>query len=269
MGILLRRVVGPFARISGGLEVVATIVDSGESTSGDHASVRPMHPLCAKYFSSAYCKESWRLHMAQLVRKPETHWHLCDFGIRCAVVPLAFDGLCLAACKLSCERTMSHERFHASVELLELLIKQVQLLDADFLAREAAERRQTNRSEPMTDENSNDIATQRPCRVHATQAKTYIELHLGDPKLTVRRVADFLDLHPDYLAHLFVCEFGERMARYITKRRVERARTLLRSTEWQVKRVARECGFAAPNWFVHVFREHSGETPGSYRRHIS
>ena len=56
------------------------------------------------------------------------------------------------------------------------------------------------------------------------------------------------------------------MSRYIAVRRVELAKTLLVTTDWQIKRIARETGHANPTWFSHVFGVHTGCTPGEHRR---
>ena len=69
-----------------------------------------------------------------------------------------------------------------------------------------------------------------------------------------------------YLAHLFSQQLHLRMSKYIAQRRIDRAKNLLLDTDWQIKRVALECGFANPDWFSHTFHEHSGVTPTEYRQ---
>ena len=53
------------------------------------------------------------------------------------------------------------------------------------------------------------------------------------------------------------------MNRFITARRVERAKTLLATTHWQIKEIARATGHANANWFCHLFRLSTGLTPGA------
>jgi AraC-like DNA-binding protein len=93
----------------------------------------------------------------------------------------------------------------------------------------------------------------------------YIDEHLSDCGLTVRRVACEVGSNCDYLAHLFAEQVGERMSRFIARRRVHLAQRMLATTTWQVKRIAWESGFANANWFSHVFRVYARCTPSAYR----
>jgi transcriptional regulator GlxA family with amidase domain len=98
------------------------------------------------------------------------------------------------------------------------------------------------------------------------QALQYIEEHIKEPGLTVGRIAEVLGITPTYLSQLFLRHTGEKMSRFIACRRVAMARHLLETTDWQVKRIAREAGFANPKWFFHVFGVIAGQTPSGYRR---
>ena len=52
----------------------------------------------------------------------------------------------------------------------------------------------------------------------------------------------------------------------LTRLRIERARDLLRDTNWPIKRIADECGFRYLENFHAAFRRVDGRTPGEYRR---
>jgi transcriptional regulator GlxA family with amidase domain len=108
-------------------------------------------------------------------------------------------------------------------------------------------------------------AEKRKHHPKVAQAIEYIEAHLADPGLSVRKVARHLELHADYLSNLFAGQTGQRMVYYIATRRTERAKNLLKTTPWRVKRIASECGFANPNWFCRVFGAQTGTTPSAYR----
>ena len=97
-------------------------------------------------------------------------------------------------------------------------------------------------------------------------ARNHIERRWRDPNLSVAGVARALGVNPSYLAHVFSREVGEHMRSYITALRIERAKELLVATQWQIKRISFECGFARPNWFSEAFRKQTGMSPGKYRR---
>jgi len=59
--------------------------------------------------------------------------------------------------------------------------------------------------------------------------------------------------------------FGETPHRYLQRRRIERAMTLLRTTEDPVSRICLDVGFTSFATFSRTFREVVGESPTSFR----
>jgi AraC-like DNA-binding protein len=171
----------------------------------------------------------------------------------------------LAACKLACAGSMAEDAFLNNVEILDVLVKDFMTAEAGLLQRAFQADREAGES-PTTPSNQANTVTQayadNPTIVKAIQ---YIELHLCDPKLSVGLVACDLELHRDYLGHRFAELVGQRMSRFITNRRVELAKDLLATTDWQIKRIAHHTGHANPNWFSCVFHEATGVAPAEYR----
>jgi AraC-like DNA-binding protein len=262
---LFRHIVERFARMS---DVIALAVPLGLSSpeEADDPPPNPGHPACAEYAGSDYCRESWQLHLAELRRRAETHWHKCDYGRLCGIVPVVCRDRCLAAVKLAAPASMPEEDFGRQVEILHLLVKDFVTTHVDFLGRlPHAELSAAEFSEPPSP-GTEKVLEQLPSHPQVVRALQYIEEHLSDPKLTVAQVARELEMHPSYLSHLFADQVGRRMSRFITARRVELAKTLLATTDWQIKRIARDTGHANPNWFCYVFRVYTGLAPGGYRR---
>jgi len=56
---------------------------------------------------------------------------------------------------------------------------------------------------------------------------------------------------------------------YLTRLRMERAKTLLRETETKVIDIAFECGFASSQYFANTFKHATGMTPSEYRIHCT
>lgn len=100
------------------------------------------------------------------------------------------------------------------------------------------------------------------------KAVRYIDRHLANAELTVEGVARHAGVNATYLGHLFSKHAGIRMSRYIAMRRVELAKSLLATTDWQVKRVAFATGHRNANWFTEVFRHFAGSTPSEFRRSL-
>ena len=60
--------------------------------------------------------------------------------------------------------------------------------------------------------------------------------------------------------------FGETPHRYLQRRRVERAMSLLRETGHSVTDICYEVGFGSPATFSRTFREIVGRSPRAYRK---
>jgi AraC-like DNA-binding protein len=193
---------------------------------------------------------------------------MCDHKRFCAVVPVVYQGRCLAAVKLASPVSMGEEEFERHVELMDLLVRDFSLSQADFLACVLRDTVAAAGPDPSTPGVPPELGAWKGAGTHPQilRALEHIDEHLCDPKLTVARIARELDIHPYYLSHLFADQVGQRMSRLIAAKRVELAKTLLATTHWQIKRIAHETGHANPNWFSHVFSIHTGVTPSAYRR---
>lgn len=74
---------------------------------------------------------------------------------------------------------------------------------------------------------------------------------------------------PRTLARLFERGLGVAPGRWLLRRRIETARTLLERTDATVETVAAACGFADLSNFRRRFAAETGTTPGRYRRVFS
>lgn len=263
---LERDVVGRFVRL-GDHNLLAVALDISEAEHTEDPSTNPGHPACAQYAGSDYCRESWQLHLAELHRQPETHWHKCDRDMLCAIVPVVCQGRCLAAVKVACPASMDEKSFARQVELLDVLAREFVLSNASSLESLVGARAAPMESAALA-LSAGKCVDPRPSHPCILKAIRSIEQQLTDPALSVERIARELGMDSSYLGHLFVDQTGQRMSRFIAARRIALARNLLASTDWQIKRIASETGHANPNWFCYVFRALIGVTPGGYRKQL-
>jgi AraC-like DNA-binding protein len=264
MALLSKLVLERFAQVSTWTVQVTPLLLSG-SQGAEDPSPSPCHPACAEHDGSNYCRESWQLHLAELRRRPETLWHRCDYARLCAHVPILFQGRCIAVLTLACPDTTPEDAFERRLDILDVLARQFVIDEADFLGEVLRAEQAAGQACASLATAAGEFGGQRPTHPQVARAIRYIEENLSDPGLTVARVAETLDIHPHYLGSLFADQVGQRMNRFITGRRMEHAKTLLTTTPWQVKRIARETGHANTAWFCHLFSEHTGLTPGEYR----
>ncbi len=263
--LLLRRHVSARFDHFSELRILAVPLPQPTLLSAEAPPANPAHPLCAPFAETDYCRESWQLHLATLTADPAAHWHRCEHCLLCALVPVALNGRCLAAVKLVGPGSMPEDEFEKHLDLLNILVRDFVTTHAQFLSRFARDGQEPTAAASLS-ETAPTCTTLQPSHPKVREALRFIDDHLADSALTVNGVARHIDLHPCYLGHLFTTQVGERMNRYIARRRIELARRLLTTTTRQIKRIAVECGFANPNWFCHVFVEHTGTTPGEYRR---
>ncbi len=95
-------------------------------------------------------------------------------------------------------------------------------------------------------------------------AEQFLREHLDRP-LTRRDCADALGLSPTHLSRLFL-KYGERSFQQTLERfRLERAQALLRHSTLPVADVAAASGFGSDAYFIRVFRQRLGTTPGRWR----
>lgn len=109
---------------------------------------------------------------------------------------------------------------------------------------------------------------ERPVRALDTlrvqQAKDYIEANLSAP-LSLETIARAAGTSPFHFARGFKATTGLPPHRYVTQRRVERAKLLLAQTELPVSDVASLLGLENQSHFTAQFRKLVGCTPGRFR----
>jgi AraC-like DNA-binding protein len=107
----------------------------------------------------------------------------------------------------------------------------------------------------------------RSDRVLLAAVRAYVEEHLADPALDPRAIAAAHFVSLRQLHRSFAGE-QETVARYVRRRRLERARQELAGSgarDLPLAAVAHRCGFADPSVFGRAFRAAYGTTPSGYR----
>lgn len=108
----------------------------------------------------------------------------------------------------------------------------------------------------------------RHSRLDLSRIDAFIDAHLADP-ISVQDLANCVFLSPGWFQHVFKATTGETPARYLQRRRLERARTLLLETTLPLQRIAAATGFADPSTFSHAFSRHFGYPPSRLRTAVS
>lgn len=93
----------------------------------------------------------------------------------------------------------------------------------------------------------------------------YIEIHLEDP-LTLAILAQAIGYSESHLSRSFKSEMGLGVSQYIRTARIEKAKTLLETSDISVAEIATLLHFASSSHFSGHFREQVGLLPQEYRK---
>lgn len=105
-------------------------------------------------------------------------------------------------------------------------------------------------------ENNRGISIQQ-----VMQTNFSYNLSLADyAKLSCRSVSTF--------KREFRKQFNESPARWVMKKRLDRAKELLQNTSLAITDISMECGFENPSHFSRVFKEKTGLAPLQFRQHL-
>lgn len=97
------------------------------------------------------------------------------------------------------------------------------------------------------------------------RGRNVIEGSLSQP-LELQEVAREAALSPYHFHREFKRLFGETPHAYATRRRIERAAALLRSSDMPVTHVSLACGYESLGSFSSLFRKFMGSSPAQFRR---
>ena len=83
--------------------------------------------------------------------------------------------------------------------------------------------------------------------------------------VSLRALADHVNLHPTHLSKIYKIETGEGISDYVSRLRMERACHKLKTTGKKVYEISMEIGYLDPAYFIKVFKRQYGVTPQEYR----
>ncbi len=96
------------------------------------------------------------------------------------------------------------------------------------------------------------------------EAKHYIEENY-DRTITLDDVAQYVHLNASYLSFLFKELTGQKYIDYVTSFRIEKAKNLLKQTNYKVHEIGEMVGYENPRYFTLVFKKYVQQSPNEYR----
>lgn len=98
------------------------------------------------------------------------------------------------------------------------------------------------------------------------QIKQYIEEHYSNPDFSLTELSHAFGLTSKYLSKLFREAFGLKFIEFVSNTRMEKAMQLLIHTDETIQDIGRAVGYDQSLTFIRVFKKHTGDTPGQYRK---
>lgn len=96
------------------------------------------------------------------------------------------------------------------------------------------------------------------------QSKEYVFKHFHE-KIVIEDMAKRLAVSSTYLGIIFKQSEGMTLHQFIIKEKLQRAKNLLRYSDYDLGTISLYLGFASQSHFGREFKKHTGYTPASYR----
>ena len=97
------------------------------------------------------------------------------------------------------------------------------------------------------------------------KALSYIEENYSQESLSLNSVAGEVNVSANYFSAIFSQAMQVTFVEYVTGKRMDKAKKLLRQTQMHTGEIAMEVGYKDPHYFSFVFKKTQGCTPREYR----
>lgn len=95
----------------------------------------------------------------------------------------------------------------------------------------------------------------------AKQARSYIEVHYGNPELSIGDISHELLVNQTYLRRMFKDKYQMTISDFITKIRMEHARELIKKENSKLSYISYEVGYNDTSYFSKCFKKYYGYLP--------
>ncbi|BBI34847.1 response regulator [Cohnella abietis] len=116
----------------------------------------------------------------------------------------------------------------------------------------------------LVDQSLESVMKKKTSDVFMLSARDYIDRNLST-ELSIDVIAEYLGISGSYFSLLFKQHFGETFVEYVTKQRMEMAKSLLSLSDKSVTQVGQMVGYAERRYFTRVFSKYTGMLPSEFR----
>ena len=101
----------------------------------------------------------------------------------------------------------------------------------------------------------------------ALQIRDYIDAHYTDPDMCANMVAQEFQISTPYISKIFKTVEAGGFINYINRKRIEKAKQLLRLGDEKIADIAEQAGFTNTTSFIRLFKKVEGIPPSTYRKY--
>lgn len=149
----------------------------------------------------------------------------------------------------------TQEEFLEDLSVMSLIGQVVRRKELKYYVKEVLTRALWLREKESRDQHKKIIS----------QAIAYIDHHYSEESISLGEVACQMRVSANYFSAVFSQEMQQTFVEYLTMKRMEKAKELLRQTDKRSSEIAAEVGYKDSHYFSFVFRKTQGCTPRDYR----
>ncbi|GGD57816.1 response regulator [Paenibacillus nasutitermitis] len=116
----------------------------------------------------------------------------------------------------------------------------------------------------LIDQSKDALSTKKSSELLMMSAHNYIQQHL-ESDFGIDEISEYLGISCSYFCLLFKNHFGKTFVEYLTKQRMEMAKSLLYSSDKSITQIGSNVGYHERRYFTKVFQKYTGMTPSEYR----
>lgn len=183
------------------------------------------------------------------------------------------EGTRLAGYNLECIILTCYPEYNFMRKAMQLgcsdyLIKPIEYSELYKVIEKAIGKIEENQAEELRQDNIPDYLSESEKQdiIH-TKVIPYIRENITNP-FTITDLAKYAALNPQYMMRLFKKTTGKSIVEYVTIYKMERARELLKKSQWTNEIIAEKVGYVSSNYFIKLFKKQYGITPREYRKQL-
>ncbi|MCJ7843235.1 AraC family transcriptional regulator [Lederbergia sp. NSJ-179] len=99
-------------------------------------------------------------------------------------------------------------------------------------------------------------------------AKNYIDQHYSEQSVSLKQVADQVQVNPTYLSKQIKSELGVSFVHYLTNVRINKALKLIKDPYLKIYEIAEMVGYSSQHYFCNAFKKVVGISPTEFRNGV-